>query len=230
MTHGWQTITGQEEVWIKIPLLSDKYELSNLGRVRAFYKYKDHSLCPHHKILKPDGNNVKLDGKKYNIPKLMQECFGIRYCDVINGEIWKDIDGFEDLYQISNMGRIKAKSSYVLCYNGKQFYKHERIIKTCVINTGYERVLLHKDKMTSSALVHRLVAEHFIPNPNNEPQVNHKNENKLDNRVDNLEWCSRIYNANYGTCQIRRINTRLANNNRKYGVPRKRARSTCVEK
>lgn len=115
-------------------------------------------------------------------------------------EIWKDIKGFEGLYQVSSFGRIRSfKTSTKLGY-GKKWH----ILNPTVLNTGYESVTLYKSKTEKKRqLVHRLVAENFIPNNNNYPCVNHKDENKRNNQVDNLEWCTYQYNNAYGTARIR---------------------------
>lgn len=102
-------------------------------------------------------------------------------------EIWKNIIGFPN-YQVSSRGNVRS------CYKGEW----KLIIKSKTY--GYEHVLLYKDKTRKNARVHRLVAEAFIPNPNNLPFVNHKDENRSNNNVDNLEWCTAKYNINYGTC------------------------------
>lgn len=113
-------------------------------------------------------------------------------------EEWKDIEGYEGLYQISNYGRVKSLKRE--CWNGKAWFtKKEKILKCIIRKDGYARVCLCKDGKTKDVLVHRLVAIAFIPNPNNLPQVNHKDENKEKNHVSNLEWCDSSYNANYGT-------------------------------
>ena len=115
-------------------------------------------------------------------------------------EIWKDIDGYEGLYQISNMGRVRSLDRFV---NQGKIYRFctGSIIKPGVSEKGYNRVDLHKNGKTKHCKVHRLVAEAFIPNPDNLPIINHKDECKTNNHVDNLEWCSVSYNNTYG-CRI----------------------------
>lgn len=106
-------------------------------------------------------------------------------------EIWKDITGYEGLYQISNNGNVKSL--------GNNKTKKEKILKPSVDGDGYLFVKLCKNRKLKYFKVHRLVAQAFISNPNNLPQVNHKNEIKDDNRLENLEWCDAKYNINYGT-------------------------------
>ena len=103
-------------------------------------------------------------------------------------EIWKDIDGYEGTYQISNKGRVKS-----LCKGS------ERILKPKIDRYGYMFVCLCHDNVMKYFKLHRLVAQAFIPNLDNKPQVNHKDENKLNNCVENLEWIRHIDNCNYGT-------------------------------
>lgn len=123
-------------------------------------------------------------------------------------EIWKDIKGFEGLYQISNLGKVKSLSKYKKhSYNSIAFLK-EKILKPLDIN-GYQRVILRKDNKSFNKFIHQLVAEMFIDNPKNYKEVNHKDENKTNNRVDNLEWCSHKYNINYGTGNQRRSKTEI---------------------
>lgn len=109
----------------------------------------------------------------------------------IDMEEWRDIKDYEQLYQISSMGRVKS-----LNYNhtGK-----ERIMKGCNNGNGYLYVGLCKEGKRKNYLVHRLVAQAFLDNPNNLPQINHKDEDKTNNRVENIEYCDRSYNLNYGT-------------------------------
>lgn len=118
-------------------------------------------------------------------------------------EIWKNIKGYEGIYQISSCGRIKNIT------NGRIIKQH--------LNKGYCIIGLHKDGNAKNFSVHRLVAEAFIPNPNSLPQINHKDENKENNSVDNLEWCTCLYNNNYGTRNKRISEYVKANHPSKYG-------------
>lgn len=112
-------------------------------------------------------------------------------------EEWRDIKGYEGLYQVSNYGRVKSlEKDYVT--NGAVRHQKE-IIKKLVETKGYFCTNLSKNGNLKHFLVHRLVANAFIPNPNNLPQVNHKDEVKTNNHVENLEWCDAKYNVNYGT-------------------------------
>ena len=105
-----------------------------------------------------------------------------------NKEIWKDIVGYEGLYQVSNLGRVKSLK-----------YGKEKILKPANIGRGYLKVNIWKNGEQNQYLVHRLVGQSFIPNPNNLPEINHRDEDKTNNRVENLEWCDRKYNNNFGT-------------------------------
>lgn len=116
-------------------------------------------------------------------------------------EVWKDIEGYEGLYQVSNLGRVKRIVGEGCSY--------ERIIAPHT-NQRLRRVyvMLSKGGKRKNFTIHRLVANAFIPNPNNLPEVNHIDEDPSNNVVDNLEWCTKKYNINYGTAiyRIRKSN------------------------
>ena len=102
----------------------------------------------------------------------------------------KDIIGYEGKYAITEGGNVWS-------------YQSKRFLATSTHRNGYLKVSLWKDNKQKTFFIHRLVAEAFIPNPNNLPQVNHKDEDKTNNNVWNLEWCDRRYNMNYGTARER---------------------------
>lgn len=119
-------------------------------------------------------------------------------------ETWTDIKGFEGIYKVSNMGHVYSPSHIIETETGSRLVP-EREIAQYVGRNGYLRVNLTKDKKRTSFPVHRLVAMAFVKNPFHHQIVNHKNENKHDNRAINLEWCSNTYNLQYGTTQKRRV-------------------------
>ena len=110
-------------------------------------------------------------------------------------EIWKDIEGYEGMYMVSSLGRVKTLIGR---------YKNVTILKESIKNNGYCSITLYKNKIPHTYLVHRLVAKAFIPNLNNYPIINHKDENPKNNCVENLEWCTQEYNINYGNGNIKR--------------------------
>lgn len=117
-------------------------------------------------------------------------------------EEWKDIRGFPD-YQISSFGRVKSlRRDY-------KYGRHGDIILSQNDRKGYKGVTLFKNGKRHYKAVHRLVAEAFIDNPNNFPVVNHKDENRTNNKADNLEWCTSLYNSNYGSCK-KKISERVS--------------------
>ena len=109
-------------------------------------------------------------------------------------EIWKDIAGFENYYQVSNFGRVKRKKRFIECENGNKRFLKEKILFYNKSENGYIRVHLRSKLKDSMCAVHRIVAEAFIPNPEKKGFVNHKNGNPLDNSVENLEWTTRSEN------------------------------------
>lgn len=123
-------------------------------------------------------------------------------------EEWKDIVGYEGLYQVSNLGRIKSLGRYVN-NNGGLEYREGKIMKSAKNNNDYLFIGLWKDGIRKNHTIHRLVAQAFIDNPNNFPEINHKDEDKTNNRVENLEWCNSKYNCNYGTHNERMVKSHL---------------------
>ena len=119
----------------------------------------------------------------------------------LDGEIWKDIKGYEGIYQVSNLGRVKSLDREMTYSNGSSRKFKGRVLKQTLKASGYLCVKLcarseSKDKKTYNT--HQLVAKAFIPNPNNYPCINHISEVKTVNTVDNLEWCTYTYNNAYG--------------------------------
>ena len=101
-------------------------------------------------------------------------------------EIWKDIEGYEELYQVSNFGRVKRVTTGRILKGGKN-------------TSGYIQIYLYKQGIRDVNRIHRIVAQSFIPNPENKPEINHIDEDKTNNRVDNLEWVTKKENTNHGT-------------------------------
>lgn len=120
---------------------------------------------------------------------------------MITMEVWKDIKGYEGIYKVSNLGRVKS-SDRMIHYGvhgdpSAKCFRKGRILREG-IQSGYKAISLSKEGKVKRCLIHRLVAESFVPNPNNYPEVNHRDEDKLNNRADNLEWCTKSYNINFG--------------------------------
>lgn len=124
-------------------------------------------------------------------------------------ETWKSVVGYEGLYEVSNLGNVRSVDRYV-----HSEYRSHTVkgisIKQHLGKDGYMFVTLSKDGNKKSYKVHRLVAQAYIPNPEDLPQVNHMDEDKCNNVVTNLEWCTAKYNVNYGTGRERLYKTKLS--------------------
>jgi hypothetical protein len=119
----------------------------------------------------------------------------------INGgvkmEIWKDIEGYEKSYKISNLGRVKSLSRTIYRSDCKELNIKERILKQHLHYKGYNKVSLSKDSKSKHFFTHRLVAKHFVSNPNFYKEVNHIDGDKINNNYDNLEWCTHQQNVDH---------------------------------
>jgi len=128
-------------------------------------------------------------------------------------EIWKDIKGYEGYYQISNMGNVKSLEHTVTKSNGVVQIRKERIMNKRESTDGYYIAKLNMNNHSKSIAIHRLVAQHFIPNPDNLPEVNHIDTNRKNNRVDNLEWCTHKDNVRYSADKGHYRNNKFGSNN-----------------
>ena len=123
--------------------------------------------------------------------------FKLRITGDLGFEVWEDIEGYEGLYQVSTYGRIKSLEREL--FNGRGYYTATEKIKTPSLHKNYLQIKLYRDNTYIIDRVHRIVADTFIPNPLNYPCINHKDEKTINNHVENLEWCTWLYNNNYGT-------------------------------
>ena len=130
-------------------------------------------------------------------------------------EEWRDIKGFEGFYQVSNFGRVRSLDCLKpapMNSKRKTYIKKGTILKTNTDKRGYEIVRLNYHGKHRQTRIHRLVAEAFIDNPNRFPAINHIDENKKNNMVENLEWCSYSYNSRYSNARkIVGINIKTGN-------------------
>jgi hypothetical protein len=134
-------------------------------------------------------------------------------------EIWKDIPGYETLYQASNLGRIRSMEHLVFRTNKpmiipKKYWSYKgHNLKLNTDSEGYIRCTLSKSGKTRRYLVHRIIAMTFIPNPQSLPQINHIDEDKHNNRIENLEWCTANYNLSFNGGRKKRALTKTGKPN-----------------
>ena len=126
----------------------------------------------------------------------------------MKNEEWRDVAGYEGLYQVSSEGRVKSLERKIPHWRGGERIQKERILKTHIDRDGYLKLNLHAGGKPKNLKVHRLVCQAFHENPDNKPQVNHINEDKTDNRARNLEWCTMRENVNHGTAKERSAKAR----------------------
>lgn len=119
-------------------------------------------------------------------------------------EIWKPVKNYEGLYEVSNLGNVRSVDRVVVYSNGRKHFLKGQILKPVKNQDGYLFLWLFKDSKRKTFKVHRIIMNTFVPNPSNLPQINHKDEDKTNNCVENLEWCDSKYNINYGT-RIQRV-------------------------
>ena len=184
----------------------------SVGGTTEVYMSSRHSKCIYFSKLI---NRIKFDGTYTFIDmeelQAINEKVGELRMDKIN-EIWKDIPEYEGLYQASNLGNIKSLKRYKQNHSKLQLVNEKILSKHINKTNGYEYVVLTKNGIEKNIRVHRLIANTFIPNIKKLPQINHKDGNKKNNRVDNLEWCTNKENV------IHAHKTGLAENKNKIKV------------
>lgn len=184
------------EQWSKIPEFPN-YEISNFGEIFRVGKTKRTpvKVSANKGYLYASLAYAQNKSKQVNVKRIMDMCFEDHVfkdysCEDLEGEIWKDVVGWEESHEVSNLGRIRTKDRVMSSRGGSEAHVTQKIKKTYFDKDGYERVSLYEDNRTKLLGVHRIVAEAFIPNPDNLPQVNHINGIKADNNAENLEWIS----------------------------------------
>ena len=192
-----------EEIWAKIPGFPN-HEISNTGKIFRIGKTKRIPI----KVCK-DGNYIYASlncgfhqSKQVNVKQMMNKCFtehiySDHSIDDLPGEVWKDVVGWEEAYEVSNLGRIKSKERMRSGKNGSESYVYAKIKEGYLDEDGYLRISLYFNNTNKLVGVHRIVAEAFVPNPDTLPQVNHMNGDKSDNRAENLEWVTNTQNIRH---------------------------------
>lgn len=133
-------------------------------------------------------------------------------------EEWRQIEGYEGYYEVSNLGRVRSVDRIITDKNGVKYKKNGHISSLINKDNGYMYISLNKNGKRKNHYVHRLVANAFIPNPQNKTCVNHKDYNRKNNSVDNLEWCTQEENINYSIEHLKQGMRKVRKNNRDVGV------------
>lgn len=189
-----------KEIWKWIPGYEGIYEISNTGKVKRKKRYLavKNSGNYYYVYLTKDGV-----GKQGNLYDILESCFDDHIlknkddADDIADEVWRSVKGFEECYEVSSMGRIRSKRRIRKSKLGSESIVRERIRALCNDQDGYLIVSLYDGPHSTTRAVHRLVAEAFIDNPENFPQINHIDGDKHNNKVSNLEWCTNEYNIRH---------------------------------
>lgn len=174
--------------------LGDKY----IGGVESYEKVC--STC--HRLL-PASEFFFNTNTSDNCSCSCKECYAVEtsvgsdnVVEDLQGEIWKDVVGYECLYRVSNFGRVKSVARMIMRSNGTPQRVYEKLMPIQIdSHTGYNRITLAKDGCSKRIGVHRMVAQAFIPNPDKLPVVNHIDWDRTNNHVENLEWCTQKQNV-----------------------------------
>lgn len=192
-----------EEKWVRVPGFSN-YEISNLGKVEKVGKTKriPMKVSRNGNYLYCSLTGVDRVSKQISVKQVMDACFDEHVysdhsADNLEDETWKDVVGWENSYEVSNLGRIRTKERIATNKRGFTSAIRTKLKVAYIDGDGYQRISLYEDGRTQLLGVHRVVASAFIPNPDGFPQVNHKNGDKADNRVENLEWVTNTQNIQH---------------------------------
>lgn len=182
------------EIWQNIPEFPN-YKISNCKRIKKIKNNKKEQL------LKP---KMTESGQTYRLNKNGQRLYYVvsnYFIEDLPNEIWKNVLGYESRYSVSNKGRIKSKINDNYYKDSNSTTRYKLLLKLKKTKHGYLTIQLCGESGKKHFFVHRIVAIAFLDNPNNYPQVNHKNAKKEDNRVENLEWVTKNMNVKHA-CEM----------------------------